>query len=80
MLTLPVCSRSGTFTDFFTTLFTATSASCVTGLIVVDTGTFWTPFGQGVILALIQLGGLGIVTFTTFFNISLRKRMALHAM
>ena len=80
VLTLPVCSRSGTFTDFFTTLFTATSASCVTGLIVVDTGTFWTPFGQGVILALIQLGGLGIVTFTTFFNIALRKRMALHAM
>ena len=80
VLTLPVCSRSGTFTDFFTTLFTATSASCVTGLVVVDTGTFWTPFGQGVILALIQLGGLGIVTFTTFFNIALRKRMALHTM
>lgn len=80
ILTLPVCSQAGTFTDFFTTLFTATSASCVTGLIVVDTGTFWTPFGQGVILSLIQLGGLGIVTFTTFFNMALRKRMALHTM
>lgn len=80
VLTLPVCSTSGTFTDFFTTLFTATSASCVTGLIVVDTGTFFTPFGQGVILALIQLGGLGIVTFATFFNIALRKRLALHTM
>ena len=80
VLALPVCSQSGTFTDLFTTLFTATSASCVTGLVVVDTGTFWSPFGQGVILALIQLGGLGIVTFATFFNIALRKRMALHTM
>ena len=80
MLCLPVCSRAGTFTDLFTTLFTATSASCVTGLVVVDTYTFWSPFGQGVILALIQLGGLGFVTFATFFNIALRKRMALHTM
>ena len=80
VLTLPVCSRSGMFTDLFTTFFTATSASCVTGLIVVDTYTYWSPFGQGVILSLIQLGGLGIVTFTTFFNIALRKRMALNSM
>ncbi len=80
VLCLPVCSRAGTFTDLFTTLFTATSASCVTGLVVVDTYTFWSPFGQGVILALIQLGGLGFVTFATFFNIALRKRMALHTM
>lgn len=80
VLSLPFCSRSGTFTDLFTTFFTATSASCVTGLVVVDTHTFWTPFGQGVILCLIQMGGLGIVTFTTFFNIALRKRMALHSM
>ncbi len=80
MLCLPVCSRAGTFTDLFTTLFTATSASCVTGLVVVDTYTFWSPFGQGIILALIQLGGLGFVTFATFFNIALRKRMALHTM
>lgn len=49
-------------------LFTSTSAVCVTGLIVVDTGTFFTPVGQGIILMLIQLGGLGIMTFTSFFG------------
>lgn len=80
VLSLPVCSRSGTFTDLFTTLFTSTSAACVTGLVVVDTHTHWSTFGQSMILMLIQLGGLGIVTFTTFFNIALRKRMALHTM
>jgi len=62
-------------------LFTATSAVCVTGLIVVDTGTYFTPFGQGVILGLIQVGGLGIMTFSVLFyrllgtGISLRDRI-----
>ena len=49
-------------------LFTSTSAVCVTGLIVVDTGTFFTPFGQNIILILIQLGGLGIMTFASYFS------------
>jgi trk system potassium uptake protein len=54
-----------TFTD---ALFTSTSAFCITGLVVVDTGTYFTPFGQVIILILIQLGGLGIMTFTGFFS------------
>lgn len=64
----PLCSRNGEFTGFIDSLFTATSATCVTGLIVKDTYTHWNAFGQGVILALIQVGGLGLVTFTAFFN------------
>ena len=53
-------------------LFTSTSAVCVTGLIVVDTATYFTPIGQNIILVLIQTGGLGILTFTSFFGIYLR--------
>lgn len=56
-------------------LFTATSSVCVTGLIVVDTGRFFTGFGQGVILTLIQIGGLGLITFTAFFAIVLRRSL-----
>ena len=58
-------------------LFTATSATCVTGLIVVDTGTFFTPFGQAVILGLIQLGGLGIMTYTSLVFYLWRRRVTL---
>jgi trk system potassium uptake protein len=58
-------------------LFTATSAVCVTGLTVVDTGTFFTPFGQGYILLLIQLGGLGMLTFTTLIILALGRRLSL---
>jgi trk system potassium uptake protein TrkH len=58
-------------------LFTATSATCVTGLIVVDTGTFFTPFGQAVILGLIQLGGLGIMTYTSLVFYLWRRRVSL---
>lgn len=75
LLTLPVSARSGEFTHPFDALFTATSATCVTGLIVFDTFTHWSEFGQGVILLLIQLGGLGLVTFTTFFTLAVRKRL-----
>lgn len=65
LLMLPNATQSGiSFTD---ALFTSTSAVCVTGLIVVDTATFFTPFGQGIILLLIQVGGLGILTFTSYF-------------
>lgn len=66
LLMLPKASYDGL--SFLDALFTATSAVCVTGLIVVDTATFFTPFGQGIILLLIQLGGLGILTFASYFS------------
>lgn len=54
--------------SFIDSLFTSTSAVCVTGLIVVDTGSFFTPFGQSIILILIQIGGIGIMTFASYFS------------
>lgn len=77
LLMLPISSRSGQYTGFWDSLFTATSATCVTGLIVVDTYTHWSLFGQVVILGLIQLGGLSLVTFATFITLSLRRRLGL---
>lgn len=68
LLATPLCSKTGQFTNLIDALFTATSATCVTGLIVYDTYSYWNIFGQGVILALIQIGGIGLVTFTAFFN------------
>ena len=65
LLSLPVSSASGQWTSYFDSLFTAISATCVTGLVVKDTATYWSPFGQAVILVLIQVGGLGV--FTTAF-------------
>lgn len=62
LLMLPVASKSGMVTPFTDTLFTAASAVCVTGLVVHDTATYWSMFGQFVIMLLIQIGGLGIVT------------------
>ncbi|NIQ58623.1 MAG: potassium transporter TrkH, partial [Gammaproteobacteria bacterium] len=58
-------------------LFTATSAVCVTGLIVVDTATYFTTVGQAYLLLLIQLGGLGIITFTTLIIVALGRRLSL---
>ncbi|HEY9878427.1 MAG TPA: hypothetical protein V6D29_08225 [Leptolyngbyaceae cyanobacterium] len=66
LLMLPLSTQSGTWNHPLVALFTATSAVCVTGLVVVDTGTHFSPVGQGFILALIQLGGLGYMTATTF--------------
>lgn len=63
--------------DWLTAFFTATSAVCVTGLVVVDTGTFWTPAGQLVILLLIQVGGLGVMSLATFFALLLGKKIEL---
>lgn len=80
LLHLPISARSGTATPLLDCLFTATSATCVTGLITYDTYTHWTAFGQIVILTLIQIGGLGLVTFTTFFNILLGKKLGLRSM
>ena len=62
LLMLPVASAEGVATSFHEALFTSTSAVCVTGLVVQDTGSYWSFFGQTVILALIQIGGLGVVT------------------
>lgn len=82
LLKLPV-STNGGHIAWVDALFTATSAVCVTGLIVVDTGTYFSGFGQGVILALIQIGGLGVMTISVMLfqwvgrSISFRQRMAL---
>lgn len=77
LLTLPVAVRPGEEISFLTALFTATSAVCVTGLVVVDTVTHWTLFGQVVILSLIQVGGLGFMTMATFFAMLLGRRIGL---
>ena len=62
LLFLPISSKSGQFSSFIDCLFTATSATCVTGITVFDTFNYFNGFGQGVILALIQVGGLGFIT------------------
>jgi trk system potassium uptake protein TrkH len=77
LLMLPVSSKLKTVTPFMDALFTATSATCVTGLVVVDTGTHFSFFGQMVILMLIQIGGLGIMTISTVFAIILGQRINL---
>jgi potassium uptake TrkH family protein len=66
LLLLPRATTTGRSMPFIDALFTATSATCVTGLIVVDTGSYFSSFGQGIILALIQIGGLGIMSLTAF--------------
>lgn len=77
LLMLPIASRSGQSTGLLNALFTATSSTCVTGLVVVDTYTNWTLFGQVVILLLIQTGGLGFITIGVFFSIFLKRRIGL---
>ena len=62
LLMLPISSKNGVVTPFLDALFTATSATCVTGLIVYDTASYWSGFGQAVLLLLIQIGGMGVVT------------------
>lgn len=80
LLSMPFSSRSGEWTPFINSLFTATSASCITGLVVYDTYTYWSTAGQIIILALIQTGALGIITLATFFSILLRKKVGLKGM
>lgn len=77
LLMLPVSSKDGHFTPFLDSLFTSVSATCVTGLVVVDTFTHWTVFGQVVILCLIQVGGLGFITIGVMFSLILRRRIGL---
>lgn len=80
LLTTPLCSRNGTMTPFIDAFFTAVSATCVTGLVVYDTYTHFNVLGQIVIMILIQIGGLGLVTLTTFFNIAIGKKLGLRSM
>lgn len=77
ILSLPVSSKTGTSTPFVDSLFTAASAFCVTGLIIYDTYTHWSIFGQVIILILIQVGGLGFMTIITLFSMFLRRKIGL---
>ena len=77
LLTLPISAKSGRFTNPVDALFTATSAACVTGLSVYDTFTYWSYFGQGVLLVLIQCGGLGLAAFATGLTLLVRRRIGI---
>ncbi len=76
LLCMPFAAKDGKV-NFLNSFFTATSASCVTGLIVADTFTHWTYFGQAVILLLIQVGGLGFITIISLFTLYVKKRTSL---
>ncbi|WZL74501.1 TrkH family potassium uptake protein [Clostridiaceae bacterium 35-E11] len=77
LLSLPLASKNGHSVGFINAFFTATSAVCVTGLVVVDTATHWTVFGQTVIILLIQIGGLGFMTMVTLIALVFGKRITL---
>lgn len=77
LLMLPAASQSGKSAGFVPAMFTAVSASCVTGLVVLDTATSWTVLGQAIIITLIQIGGLGFMTIATMFSMLLKRRMGL---
>ncbi|MBU3129624.1 TrkH family potassium uptake protein [Clostridium tagluense] len=77
LLSLPIASQSGKITPFIDCIFTSTSAVCVTGLVTLDTGTYWTYFGKTVIMLLIEIGGLGFMSITTLVFLILGKRITL---
>ncbi|MEO1068637.1 MAG: potassium transporter TrkG [Cyanobacteria bacterium J06638_6] len=77
LLLLPLATANGQWNNPLVALFTATSAVCVTGLIVVDTGTYFSAFGEAIILTLIQVGGLGYMTANTFLVLLLGRRLGL---
>lgn len=77
LLMLPVSSKAGIITPFNEALFTSTSAVCVTGLVVQDTATYWSWFGQGIILVLIQIGGLGVITIAVSFELLSGRKISL---
>ncbi len=77
LLMLPCATRPGQETSWLCALFTSTSATCVTGLVVVDTYTHWSPFGQAVILVLIQCGGIGFMSLAAIFSFLLRRTITL---
>ncbi len=77
LLMLPISAQSGQWTSFGKSLFTSTSAVCVTGLVVVDTASYWSDFGQAIILAMIQIGGLGVITVTSFLYLLVGRKIGL---
>ncbi len=79
LLTFPLASKAGTWTPFTDALFTATSSNCVTGLVVYDTYSHWSLFGQIVILILIQVGGLGFMSLATIFSLMLKRKIGLNS-
>lgn len=79
LLAVPAASAAGDGAPWLVALFTAASAVCVTGLVVVDTGTYWSPLGQGIILALFQLGGFGIMTSATLLGLLVNRQLGLRS-
>lgn len=79
-LSLPIASEDGQPTPFLDCLFTATSATCITGLVLADTAEYWSTFGEIVILLMVQIGGLGFITLATFFMSMARKKTGLKSM
>ena len=77
LLMLPIATKERVVTPFHETLFTATSATCVTGLVVQYTGSYWSVFGQAILLFLIQIGGLGVVTVAAAFTMLSGKKISL---
>lgn len=77
LLVLPISAQERTVTPFHEALFTATSAVCVTGLVVRDTASHWSAFGQAVLMVLIQIGGLGVITVGASFSLLSGRRISL---
>jgi trk system potassium uptake protein TrkH len=77
LLMLPVAAQSGTSSGLVTALFTTVSSVCVTGLVVVDTPTYWSTFGELVMLAMIQIRGIGIMTLATLLGLLIARRVGL---
>ena len=77
LLMLPISTREGVRTPFLETLFTSTSAVCVTGLVIHDTATYWSAFGQLVILLLIQIGGLGVTAVGAGIMLAMGRKVNL---
>lgn len=75
LLMLPISTVNREVTPFIDALFTSTSAACVTGLTVAETGTYWSVFGKCVILLLIQIGGLGFMSIALLFSLVARRRI-----
>ena len=77
LLMLPISTQNGAITPFSKTLFTATSAVCVTGLVVFDTASYWSGFGQLIILIMIQIGGLGVISVASFLSMLAGRKISL---
>lgn len=77
LLMLPISTQNGAVTPFSKTLFTATSAVCVTGLVVFDTASYWSGFGQLIILIMIQIGGLGVISVASFLSMLAGRKISL---